>query len=112
MFVVKKRIELKQFGEGWEEAYAIFSPFTFNDNDKLLKLRSMVLKPETLSPEDAKKTSDDMKAIMKEKFVEGKGFDGEKLVPITKENLGELPMEITVHILQVLQGQTLIPPKG
>ena len=110
-FVVKKRVTLEFLGEGWQEAYAEFTPFTFNDNDKILKLRRVALDSSTMSTEEASKASDEIMNLLKDGFVGGMGFDGEKLVPITKENLGDLPMEVTVHFLKTLQGGALLPPK-
>lgn len=110
-FVVKKRIELSFLGEGWEEAYAVFTPFTFNDNASLLKLRNLA-SGASIDPEEATKATGEIMTLLRGKFIEGKGFDGKTLVNITKENLADLPMEIITRILQTLQGQTVIPPNG
>lgn len=113
-FVVKKKIELAFLGEGWEEAYITFSPFSFADNEQLLKLRSNVNvdNPEATPQEGAEKASKNMIALLQEKFVEGKGYDGTGLVDITKENLQDLPMEIINEALNVLQGKKTLVPKG
>lgn len=111
-FVVKKEIKLAFLGEGWEEAYVSFKPFSFNDNDKILDLYKLAKEQANMSQDEAKKASDNILSLLRDKFIDGKGFDGTKLVAITKDNLGELPMEIIVHILQTLQGQSLLPPKG
>lgn len=113
-FVVKKRIELSFLGEGWEEAYVIFTPFTFNDNTALLKLRHLALgvSGPDIDVEEANKATKEIMVLLENKFVEGKGFDGKHLAPITKENLADLPMEIITRILQALQGQSVIPPNA
>lgn len=108
-FVVKKRIELNFLGEGWEEAYAVFTPFTFNDNAALLKLRNLTAGAST-DPEEATKATNEIMTLLRGKFIEGKGYDGKGLANITKENLADLPMEIITRILQALQGQTVTPP--
>ncbi len=108
-FVVRKKIELSFLGEGWQETYVIFTPFTFNDNATLLKLRGLATGAGTDAAE-AEKASREIMGLLKDKFIEGKGFDGKALAPITKENLGELPMEIITKILTALQGATSLPP--
>lgn len=113
-FVVKKKIELAFLGEGWEEAFVTFSPFTFADNESLLKLRSQVNveNPEATPQDGAEKASKDMITLLQDKFVEGKGYDGEGLVAITKDNLADLPMEIINKALDVLQGKKTLLPNG
>lgn len=109
-FVVKKKIPLDDLGEGWEQAFITFTPFSFRDNEKIISLRTVVLN-NSASEKEAKKASDDIKDLLAEKLVEGKGFDGEKLIDITPENLPDLPMEVIVKVLTLLQGQTQISPK-
>ena len=107
-FVVKKKINLAHLGEGWEDGFVTLTPFTFRDNEAIIRLRTLVTSQD-ISEEEAKKASDEIVTLLQEKLIEGMGFDGEKLVPITKDNLSDLPMEIVVMILQTLQGQQLVP---
>jgi hypothetical protein len=109
-FVVKKKIGLDHLGEGWEGASITMTPFSFRDNEAIISLRTVVTN-QNISAEEAKKASDEVVALLQEKLIEGVGFNGEKLVPITKDNLADLPMEIVVMILQTLQGQTQLSPK-
>ena len=109
-FVVKKKIDLSHLGEGWEGGFITLSPFTFNDNAQIIRLRKIVTSNE-ISNEEAEQASNEVVALLQDKFIEGMGFNGEKLVAITKENLSDLPMEIIVLILQTLQGQTQLSPK-
>lgn len=109
-FVVKKKIDLTHLGEGWEGGFVTLSPFTFRDNDAIIRLRTLVTSQD-ISEEESRKASDEIVTLLQEKLIEGVGFNGEKLVPITKENLSDLPMEIIVMILQTLQGQTALSPK-
>lgn len=113
-FVVKKKIELAFLGEGWEQAYITFSPFSFADNEKLLKLRSKVNtdNPEDTTQEGAEEASNNIITLLQDKFIEGKGYDGEKLVDITKDNLKDLPMEIINEALSTLQGKKALPPNA
>lgn len=105
-FVIKKRIPLDFLGEGWKEAYVEFSPFSFVDNDKIIAMRKFGLDQ---NGDNAKEASDQLLEVVKEKFIEGKGWNGEKLINITKENLAELPIEVIVKVLQELQGNSILP---
>ena len=109
-FVVRKRIELAHLGEGWEQAYITLTPFTFNDNATLLKFRALA-QTAAANPDAANEATNEVMSMVKNKFLEGMGFDGKKLVPITKDNLADLPIEVITYILAFLQGQTVIPPK-
>lgn len=110
-FVVRKKIDLSHLGEGWEGAFVTFSPFSFRDNENLTKLRSIVTS-EKVSEQEAEKASGEVVTLLQEKLIEGMGFNGEKLVPITKDNLVDLPMELVVTILQTLQGANQLLPKA
>lgn len=109
-FVVKKKIDLSHLGDGWEGGFVTLSPFTFRDNDAIIKLRSLVTS-QNVSEDEARQASNEIVELLQEKLIEGMGFNGEELVAITKENLSDLPMELIIMILQTLQGQTL-SPKG
>lgn len=109
-FVVRKKIELSFLGDGWQEAYVVFTPFTFADNATLLKLRTAISGQGQI--EEAEEASKRIMDLLKEKFIEGKGFNGKELVAITKENLKDLPMEIIGKLLTALQGATALPPNG
>ncbi len=110
-FVVRKKIDLSFLGDGWKDAYITFTPFTFNDNAALLKLRGLISGTGT-DAEGAESASKEIMDLLQEKFIEGMGFNGKELEPITKKNLGELPMEIIGKILTALQGASSLPPNG
>lgn len=109
-FIVKKKFDLKHLGEGWENAYIIFTPFTFDDNEELLSIRDLIktTDPDKVKPEDAKPASDVILKLLQDKLVEGKGWDGKKLIDITKENLGQLPMEVLTDSIATLQGKKTV----
>lgn len=111
-FIVRKKIDLSYLGEGWEKAYITFTPFTFGDNASILKLRKMSLNAVNADDKELQKATDEIMDLLKSKLVEGQGYDGKTLVPITKENLSELPMELVTKILEELQGNAVIPPKA
>lgn len=111
-FVVRKNIPLDFLGQGWEEAFVVFSPFSFADNTALTKFRSEVKQMQDSDEADEKELESftgKMLQIVLDKFIEGQGFDGTKLVPITKENFSDLPMEVFTHIIEKLQGEQLTP---
>lgn len=90
-FVVKKRFELGFLNEEWKEAYIDFSAFTVKDiKERLSKLVE-------IDQKEAKAVAgglDQMIELLKEKFVGGKGVDEKgQLVDLTKEDIGELPVE-------------------
>lgn len=110
-FIVRKKLSLSFLGEGWEEAYLILTPFTFNDNIQLVKFQKKFagMAAESAGEEELLETTSKMQELVSERLVEGKGFDGTKLVDITKEDLGSLPMEVFSRILNELKGETLSP---
>jgi len=109
-FVVKKKILLDFLGEDWKEAFLTFSPFSYNDNLTLIKFRKEVKNITNESDDkDIKTMSDRMISILQDKFVEGRGFDGEKLIPVTKDDLPELPQEVWERVIGELQGGMLAP---
>lgn len=108
-FVVRKKISLSFLGDGWADAYVEFSPFSFSDNDRIIELRKYRIDQMTENSKEAKKASDDLMAIIKDKFIAGKGYDGKELIDITKDNLNDLPMEVILKVLAELQGAGVIP---
>lgn len=112
-FVIKKRIDLSHLGTDWEGAYAVFKPFTFRENTDLLKLRKSITDISKTSDEDIEKMTNDMLKTLQDKFIEGMGFDGEKLAPFYKDDLGDLPLELIQNIMQQLQGMgDAVSPKA
>jgi len=110
-FIVRKKIELSFLGDGWQEAYVIFTPFTFADNTTLLKLRSAASGKGT-EVEEAEEASKKIMDLLKDKFIEGKGWNGKELIAISKDTLKDLPMESIGKLLNALQGATALPPNG
>lgn len=103
-FIVKKRVDLSFLGEGWTDAYIVFSPLTWNDQESMTSLRSKVIKMEKgeLSEEESKKVSGAILDRIKKQLIEGQGYDGTKLIKITPDNFEELPMEVIIHCINEL----------
>ena len=110
-FVIKKKISLDWLGEGWEEAYIVFSPFSYGDNVDLIKFRKIATKMTSVgeSDEEIEKVSNKLLKLLTDKLVEGQGYNGKGLEPITKDNFKDLPVEVFNHCLNALQGEELSP---
>lgn len=104
-FVIRRKLDLSYLGEGWDGAYITYSPSTNKENDRLLAIqeyREKILNNDMEAIKDANQKSLD---IVIDHFIEGQGFDGEKLVPITKKNLTELPDEVLTELFQLITGK-------
>ncbi len=110
-FIVKKRIDLNYLGEGWEKAFVIFSPFSYADNLELIKFRKIGAKISEVGAkdEDIEEASNKLLQLLTDKLVEGQGFNGKELEPITKANFKDLPIEVFNHCISQLQGEVLGP---
>lgn len=103
-FVSKRTIKLDFLGEDWKDAYVVMTPFSWDDNTVLLKYRNS-------DPEKIIEDQEELSKLIKDRLIEGKGWNGSELIPITKDNLGKLPAEAFQHIFQTLQG-SIVSPKG
>lgn len=112
-FVVKKKLSLEMLGEGWEGAFVTFSPFSYEENLKLLKFQKTLEKAG--NPDATEKDIEDaagkLKEILTDKLIEGMGFNGKELEAITEKNFGDLPMSVFTYCLTQLKGEEL-SPKG
>ena len=100
-FQVPMRIDLSFLGEGWKDCFLLFNAFSVND--VLFKLAGRNLS----APGDAKVMKDsagEILDLLKEKFIEGKGYDGKKIVEIVKEDIGDLPVQVIPKITELLGG--------
>lgn len=104
-FVIKRKMDLSELGEGWDSCYIEYNPIRSRDNDKLLAIqeyRAAILNNDI---EAIKKARQATLTIIKENFLGGKGYDGEKQIDITKENLENLPDETLTELFQLITGQ-------
>ena len=103
-FKVVKKLSLDFLGEGWKDAYINFQVLTIADIKNkfpaLMKLKA----------DDAEAVINSMGMIvevLEDKFVDGKGFDGTKLIDFKKEDIENLPNELLKRALDFLsQGVT------
>jgi len=104
-FVIKRRLDLSDVGEGWDGCYVEYNPIRSRDNEQLLEIqkhRAAILKNDMEAVKAARvKTVD----IIKENLLGGKGFDGEKQIDITKDNLEDLSDDILTELFQLITGQ-------
>lgn len=104
-FVIRRKLDLSDSGEGWEGAYIIYTPLSFSQNKKLIDIQKYREKLKSGDIETVTKVNNMTFEIAKDGFVEGKGYDGEKLVDITKENLNELPDDMLTKLFKLITGK-------
>lgn len=106
-FVVKKRIDLSYLGEDWKDCYVEVSTFSWEDNDELLKIRQDAARTQKDPNADMTKENDRLTKMVRDHTISGKGFNGTKVVDITKENVTKLPMGVINRIITELQGDVV-----
>lgn len=104
-FVIRRKLDLSDLAEGWEGAYIVYSPIPNKENDRLLNIQEYREKILNNDMEAIKTANDKTMQIVVDHFIEGMGFDGEKLVPITKKNLTDLPDEVLTELFQLITGK-------
>lgn len=101
-FAIKKKVELAFLGEEWKDAYIILTPLAVREFERIQKLA-----PKDETDVDANLAAmNQMLEIIKEHFVSGKGWDGEALVTIEKDDIIELPMDILTVCISSLAGKS------
>jgi len=99
-FKVKKRYSLAQLGEGWEECYLDFSPFTMREiNEDFTSFASL----DKDDPKSVTVASNKMTELLKNKYVGGTGLDATgKVVDIKRDDLLDLPAEVISGVISFL----------
>lgn len=115
-FVIETKIELNHLGTGWEDAYMKFTPFTWNENKKLTEFKTKAGQLNaTLDDQKYLDLTEEMSTaimdLLTSHLIEGKGWNGKKLIDITKENFGDLPVNVIRKVISELQGE-IVNPKG
>lgn len=90
MFVLERRLELGKF-EGWKECYVIFNSPKVEDINGF-----------TSNEKDAGQNIGAGNELLAKNVVSGKGWDGTKLIDITKSNISKLPLEIWTECIRFL----------
>ncbi len=93
MFVSIKTIKLDFLGEDWKDCYIKINSLTLGE---LTSLASFT--------KDETKAGIFMVNLIKDKFMEGKGWDGKKIVDIKKDDIEDLPIDIFGGLYEQLMG--------
>lgn len=111
-FVVQRKLSLDYLGEGWAEAYILFSPLSYNDEVRLANARKDREKIISGDHEALTKVSDFLKDLIKQKFIAGKGWDGSKLVDLTAEDVFEIPGGVVDRLIGMFDNSPVTPKKN
>lgn len=97
---IKRRFSLKDVGEGWEECYIDFRPFTYADLKKLSQIK-----------DDDVDSIDVVVQVLEEHFVGGRLLEvgQDQPVDMTRDDVQALPADIINDLIQEATGQV---PKG
>ncbi len=97
-FVVKKQLSLDFLGEGWHGAYITFTLPSLKDS-----LAQSTPSQEEIEKEPKKYTLEMVK-YLEEHFIDGKGWNGNELVDLTKDDIQLLPTEVFAKGIELLSG--------
>lgn len=110
---LNKTIKLDEFVEGWEGTFITVAPMLSKDMGEFVKSR----KGKDENDIDTDQLTVEMVESIKKKFVRGKVFiekeDGsQELVDMEKDDINNLPFEITSHVFGKLVGSDFDPKAG
>lgn len=98
-FTVVKKLDLSYLGEGWSGGtYLKFSGLTFAETRDFAQLSVEE------GSADTQKSLDMVLGIVKQHFLEGMGFDGEKITQIEADDLESLPVDVITKSIELLAG--------
>lgn len=106
-FPVQKRVDLSFLGAEWQGAELVFSGLTFKETRELAGQDFSV---DENDPTSANKSMTFVVKFLTDHFLSGKGYNGEGLVPIKKEDLEDLPVEAINKSVELVTGQ--VDPKS
>lgn len=87
VFILRKKIELSDLGDDWKDCYITLRDLTVEELQKMM--------PKVAAAEDGSEEQiNAIKELIGKCFIEGKGFDGQGVVEIKSEDIGNLPLEI------------------
>jgi len=94
-FILRRKLDLGELGEDWKECFVTLRDMTVEEVQRFV--------PSIAKTEDGSKEQMDMIGeIISNCFVEGKGFDGSKVIEIKKEDLGNLPLKVYLKCFDFL----------
>lgn len=94
-FVLKERISFGSFSEDWKECYI---EHVAPDYAKVQEMQAIVA--ESLSKGNENESFSVAVKFIEDLFVSGKGFDGEKVVDLTKEDIKSLPVKLVLFAVK------------
>ena len=101
MFVLKKRLDLSKYSEDWKGCYLDLRELNISDvEERMKKIQDL--------EEGSVEQINIMKELIADCFLGGKGFDGEKIVEIKKEDVSQLPISIYKEAFGFLAGTSEI----
>lgn len=97
-FPVKKTLKLDFLGEGWEGAYINFSGLTFKETRGFAAQK--------LNEQDAEdpENVEFVLSLLKDHFLDGKGFNGTDLSDLTADDIEDLPVDVIGKSVELLAG--------
>lgn len=101
-FVVRKKLSLDFFGDDWAECYINFTPVTYREANELTALKDV--DATNLTDEQREQLAGQTLDMLKDHFVDGKGYTEDGIVDLTAEDIEDLPVEIIAKAIVVLRG--------
>ena len=95
-FVLNKKIDLESVGDNWKNCYVTVRQPSYPE---VKKFQNSVDKDSDDSVQ-YDKTIEFLSSL----YIEGKGYNGNEIVSMKKEELADLPMTILVFIINELTG--------
>ena len=97
-FVVKKQLSLDFLGTEWHAAYINFTlPSLKESLDQSTPTEAEI-------EENPKKFTTEMIGFLESHFIDGKGWNGNELVDLTKDDIQELPSAVFAKGVELLSG--------
>jgi hypothetical protein len=120
-FTVKKKLDLAFLGQGWDTgAFLNFRSMTFAETREFAKLSAPATPPAVPSnvgfdgkaivapasdvPAGTLDNLEQVLTIVKDHFIDGRGYDGNALSDITVDDIEDLPTEVITKSVALLAG--------
>lgn len=101
-FTVKKKLDLAYLGEGWgNNTFVSFNSMTFAETREFSKIAATV--PDAGEAANTE-SLDTVINLLKSHFIDGMGYNGEAIVPITVDDLESLPTDVITKSIELLAG--------
>lgn len=100
-FEVSKKVNLDMLGEHWKDCYITVTPLAVNEFEDIINLQ-----PKDDNAKENIKAMKQMIKVVETHFVDGKGWDGQGVIPIEVDDIQQLPIEILSVAIKALSGKT------